>query len=87
VCFTPGEYAYYKDEIEIVFVIDVLRTTSAICAALDNGIKAIIPVPTVEETWEYEQKGFFDKPKSEKYSVFCQYTAKSNKRFRNKRAR
>jgi 2-phosphosulfolactate phosphatase len=59
VCFTPGEYAYYKDDYEIVVVIDVLRATSAICAAFDNGIKAIIPVPTVEEAWEYKQKGYF----------------------------
>ena len=58
VCFTPGEYAYYKDEFEIVVVIDVLRATSAICAAFDNGIESIIPVPTVEEAWEYKQKGF-----------------------------
>ncbi|MCE2682865.1 MAG: 2-phosphosulfolactate phosphatase [Cryomorphaceae bacterium] len=58
VCFTPGEYAYYKDEFEIVVVIDVLRATSAICAAFDNGIQSIIPVPTVEEAWEYKQKGF-----------------------------
>ena len=36
VFFTPGEYAYYKDEFEIVVVIDVLRATSAICAAFDN---------------------------------------------------
>lgn len=58
VCFTPGEYAYYKDEFEIVVVIDVLRATSAICAAFDNGIKSIIPVPTVEEAQEYKQKGW-----------------------------
>ena len=58
VCFTPGEYAYYKDEFEIVVVIDVLRATSAICAAFDNGIQSIIPVPTVEEAWEYKPKGF-----------------------------
>lgn len=58
VCFTPGEYAYYKDEFEIVVVIDVLRATSAICAAFHNGIQSIIPVPTVEEAWEYKQKGF-----------------------------
>lgn len=58
VCFTPGEYAYYKDEFEIVVVIDVLRATSAICAAFDNGIESIIPVPTVEEAWEYKQRGF-----------------------------
>lgn len=58
VCFTPGEYAYYKDEFEIVVVIDVLRATSAICAAFDNGIKAIIPVPTVEEARAYKEKGY-----------------------------
>ncbi len=58
VCFTPSEYAYYKDEFEIVVVIDVLRATSAMCAAFDNGIKAIIPVPTVEEAREYQQKGY-----------------------------
>ncbi len=58
VCFTPGEYSYYKDEYEIVVVIDVLRATSAICAAFDNGIASIIPVPTVEEAWEYKQNGF-----------------------------
>jgi 2-phosphosulfolactate phosphatase len=58
VCFTPGEYDYYKDEFEIVVVIDVLRATSAICAAFHNGIEAIIPVPTVEEAWEYKQKGY-----------------------------
>jgi 2-phosphosulfolactate phosphatase len=58
VCFTPGEYPYYKDEFEIVVVIDVLRATSAICAAIDNGIKSIIPVPTVEEAWDYKLKGY-----------------------------
>ncbi|MES2589684.1 MAG: 2-phosphosulfolactate phosphatase [Bacteroidota bacterium] len=58
VCFTPGEYAYFKGEYEIVVVIDVLRATSAICAAFDNGIKSIIPVPTVEEAIEYQKKGY-----------------------------
>ena len=58
VCFTPGEYANYKGRFEIVVVIDVLRATSAICTAFDNGIKSIIPVPTVEEALEYQKKGF-----------------------------
>lgn len=58
VCFTPGEYDYFKGNFEIVVVIDVLRATSAICAAFDNGIKSIIPVPTVEEAMEYKAKGF-----------------------------
>ena len=58
VCFTPGEYAYYKDEFEIVVVIDVLRATSAMCAAFDNGILSIIPVPTIQEALEYKKKGY-----------------------------
>ena len=58
VCFTPDEYIHYKDEFEIVVVIDVLRATSAMCAAFENGIKAIIPVPTVEEAMEYKRKGY-----------------------------
>ena len=58
VCFTPGEYAYFKDEYEIVVVIDVLRATSAICAAFAHGVKSIIPVATVEEAREYQKKGF-----------------------------
>lgn len=58
VCFTPGEYEYFKSEYEIVVVIDVLRATSAICAAFDNGIKSIIPVATVEEALDYKNRGY-----------------------------
>ena len=58
VCFTPGEYDYFKDEFEIVVVIDVLRATTAICAAFDNGIKSIIPVPTLEDALEYKKQGY-----------------------------
>jgi 2-phosphosulfolactate phosphatase len=59
VCFTPKEYDYFKDQFEIVVVIDVLRATSAICTAFHHGVKAIIPVPTVEEAWDYKLRGFF----------------------------
>ena len=58
VCFTPGEYKYFKGEYDIVVVIDVLRATSAICAAFDNGIKSIIPVATIDEARDYQKKGF-----------------------------
>ncbi len=58
VCFTPGEYDYFKGKHEIVVVIDVLRATTAICAAFDNGIKSIIPVSTLEEALEYKAKGY-----------------------------
>jgi 2-phosphosulfolactate phosphatase len=39
-------------------VIDVLRATSAICAAFDNGVKAVIPVATIEEAKAYQDKGY-----------------------------
>ena len=58
VCYTPGEYDYFKDEFEIVVVIDVLRATTAICVAFEYGIKSIIPVPTLENALEYKKKGF-----------------------------
>ena len=58
VCFTPGEYEYFKGEYDIVVVIDVLRATSAICAAFQNGIKSIIPVATIDEARDYQQKGY-----------------------------
>ena len=58
VCFTPEEYSNFKNEFEIVVVIDVLRATSAICSALLHGVKAIIPVRTLEEALEYKSKGF-----------------------------
>ena len=58
VCFTPGEYEYFKGEYEIIVVIDVLRATSAICAAFDNGVSAMIPVSTIEEAKEYKAKGY-----------------------------
>lgn len=58
VCFTPGEYEYFKGEYDIIVVIDVLRATSAICAAFENGIKSIIPVATIEEAQIYKDKGY-----------------------------
>ena len=58
VCFTPGEYAYFKGEYDIVVVIDVLRATSAICAAFEYGVKSIIPVATIDEAREYQAKGY-----------------------------
>ena len=58
VCYTPSDYSYFKNDFEIVVVIDVLRATSAICAAFENGVKSIIPVPTIEEALEYKKKGY-----------------------------
>lgn len=58
VCFTPGEYEYFKGEYDIVVVIDVLRATTAICAGFHYGVKSIIPVATIDEALEYQKKGY-----------------------------
>lgn len=58
VCFSPFLFELYKEEYEIVVVIDVLRATSAICAAFDNGVKSIIPVDSIEAAREYQKKGY-----------------------------
>src|SRR5690554_6971337 len=58
VCYTPGDYEYYKGRFDIVVVIDVLRATTAICSAIDNGVNSVIPVSTIEEAKAYQDKGF-----------------------------
>jgi len=58
VCFTPDDYEYFKGRFEIVVVIDVLRATSAICSAIDNGVSSVIPVSTLEEARILQSKGY-----------------------------
>ena len=58
VCHTPSLYHQYRKENQIVVVIDVLRATSAMCAAFDNGVKKIIPVATLEEAKGYQAEGY-----------------------------
>lgn len=58
VCFTPGSYPIYKNEDAIVVIIDILRATSAICAAFEYGAEKIIPVASVEAAEAYKKKGF-----------------------------
>lgn len=58
VCYSPNDYPLYKNDHDIVVVIDVLRATSAIVAGISNGIKSIIPVSTLEEAFIYKSKGY-----------------------------
>jgi 2-phosphosulfolactate phosphatase len=58
VCFTPNLYPLHMDDADIVVVIDVLRATSAICTAFENGIDKVIPVSTIAEALEYKQQGY-----------------------------
>ncbi|MGE0554915.1 MAG: 2-phosphosulfolactate phosphatase [Gemmatimonadales bacterium] len=55
VAFTPASLA--KDEIagKTVFVIDVLRATTTVCAALAKGARGVIPVGSIEEATRLAQ--------------------------------
>jgi len=59
VCYSPVLFPYsHINSDHIVVIIDVLRATSSICAALDNGIKGIIPVAGTEEAMKYKSMGY-----------------------------
>jgi len=57
VCLSPALLHLYDLENTIVVVIDIFRATSTICAALDNGAKAVIPIASVEACMEFSQMG------------------------------
>ena len=57
-CFSPRDFHLYEAGFEVVVVIDVLRATSAICTAIENGVAGIIPVSTVEDARAYLDKGY-----------------------------
>jgi 2-phosphosulfolactate phosphatase len=42
----------------IVVVVDVLRATTAFCAAFESGIETVVPVSGLDELLEYKNKGF-----------------------------
>ena len=58
VCLTPALLPLYSIQDSIVVVIDVLRATSSMCYAFENGAATIIPVATVEECKDYAGKGY-----------------------------
>lgn len=58
VCFTPALFPGYRNTEAIAVITDILRATSAIVTAFDNGVERIIPVGTLEEAMAYKEKGF-----------------------------
>lgn len=58
VCFSTTLFPLFTNDNAHVVVVDVLRSTSAICAAFANGAIEVIPVPSVEEAKKYKEKGF-----------------------------
>jgi 2-phosphosulfolactate phosphatase len=58
VCFSPALYPLYRNDEAIVVVADILRATTAICAAFENGASQLIPVAGVEEARAWKEKGY-----------------------------
>jgi len=58
VCLSPAIYDKHADDHNIVVIVDILRATSTICAAIHNRVKSIIPIATVEEAREMKQQGY-----------------------------
>lgn len=60
ICFSPALYSYYtsKKEDKIIIIVDILRASTSICTAFNNGANSIIPVATIHEAKEYKSKGY-----------------------------
>ena len=58
VCLSPAIYDKHADDNNLVVIVDILRATSSICAAIHNGVRSIIPVATVEEARAMKQQGY-----------------------------
>lgn len=57
-CFSPLLFDKNQTSNAIMVVCDVLRATTSICTALENGAKEIIPIQSVEEARLYKQNGY-----------------------------
>jgi 2-phosphosulfolactate phosphatase len=55
VFFTPAGLTPAEVQGRAIFVIDILRATTTMCAALSHGAKAIIPVASTEEALRLSQ--------------------------------
>jgi 2-phosphosulfolactate phosphatase len=55
VLFTPAGLTLAEVQGRTVFVIDILRATTSICAAMSSGAKSIIPVASTEEALRLAQ--------------------------------
>ncbi len=58
VCLSPQLLPLYNLENKLVVVVDILRATSCMTTAIAHGVKEIIPVASVEDCRDLQQKGF-----------------------------
>ncbi|GAA4413327.1 2-phosphosulfolactate phosphatase family protein [Nibrella viscosa] len=61
VCLTPDLLHLHKDTLEnsIVVVADVFRATSCMVTAFAHGVDCIIPVATIEECRQWQERGYY----------------------------
>jgi 2-phosphosulfolactate phosphatase len=58
ICLSPALYSFYDtDPQTTVVIVDIFRASTTICAAMDAGAGAIIPVQSIEEAEAYKAKG------------------------------
>lgn len=58
VCLSPAIYSKHADDDNLVVIVDILRASSSICAAIHNGVKSLIPVASVEEARKMKLQGY-----------------------------
>jgi len=58
VCFTPNDYQAQSLPAHVAVVIDVLRATTSLTVALENGCKRIVPVETVEQALAQKERSY-----------------------------
>ena len=58
VCLSPALIDNYDLPDKIAVVVDIVRATTIICAALENGVEHVLPVPTKEETRLKKNEGY-----------------------------
>jgi 2-phosphosulfolactate phosphatase len=58
--FSPAVFSLFSEGIENknVVVIDILRATTTMCIAFENGVAKMVPVATPEEALEFSSKGY-----------------------------
>ncbi|MDW7691931.1 2-phosphosulfolactate phosphatase [Flammeovirgaceae bacterium SG7u.111] len=58
ICYSPGLAPAYDFEEKTVVVTDIFRATSCMVSGIASGLKAIVPVLTLEEVPPFKEQGF-----------------------------
>jgi 2-phosphosulfolactate phosphatase len=78
-CPSPALYPIYKSTNDTVIIVDVFRASATICAMLQNGATAVIPVADIDTAKSYKQKGYL--VGAERKAVKCDFADFGNSPF------